>query len=218
MKAIIKCKGNTVVSIPHSAWWNVANNEEPYVRYNKRMKEIREYVEKAVGRKHVSFRIEFEQEDAIRYALNQGTSIVYNKDEGLTLPEEKGAQGCRYVMFDAVEYWMAKGGDDADRVRYAVISDLDLLDFDEWNATAAGTGIQKLSLFDAFTINRILYVNYDASPMDAPEFNVDNGAAKTVKSIFGIDEMTEKDEQTIFNVMKKYGTPCAVVSERSEAA
>lgn len=168
--------------------------------YNERVEAISDYITEKTGYCHKGFNIEIERKDAVQYALDQGTAIMDSVNGGETTQAEIDLAGdaARYVEKDAVDFFTSDDAYVKGSAQYAIISDMCLLDFDEWNAIAEATGVQ-LSWDDAITINGMLWENYDFSPMDIEH----SDSAKTVKDAV-LEDLAPEDEKAIYDILSKY--------------
>lgn len=137
--------------------------------YEERLNAIGEYITNKTGYTHDGFSVDVEHKDLVKWSLAK-------TGEDLT----------EYAFY-------VEGSLD-----YAAMSDMCLIDFDEWNAIAKATGLQ-LTWEDARQINYLLWEKYDFSALDCPE--TDN--PKTVREAI-LDELTPEDEKLIYDILKKY--------------
>lgn len=161
-------------------------------------------------------RHEVTREEAIQYALNQGTGIVnFTMDavavletaETTRLEEEQakrhGYEHPRYVDKETAD-WLYEGAKTDPVIYTAITTDMSLLDMDEWHALNEITNL-PLSREDEYAINGILWENYDLSPMD---IDTDKRFAGTIKEAFDMQEHTPAlsvgDEARIFSILQKY--------------
>ena len=169
--------------------------------YNERVEAISDYITEKTGYCHKGFNIETERKDAVQWCLDEGHGIEYDPNKGETTQAELDSSGdnTRYVMKDAVDYFTSDDAYVKGSTQYAIISEMCLLDFDEWNAIAEATGVQ-LSWNDAIAINGMLWENYDFSPLECPE---NTGEAKTVKDAV-LEDLVPEDEKAIYDILSKY--------------
>lgn len=182
--------------------------------YEEKIETISNFISDKTGYCHEGFNVEVERKDAIQYCLDNGTGIVEGVNGGETTKAEMDSAGdaARYVQKDSVDFFMNDDAYVKGSTEYAVISEMCLLDFDEWNAIAQATGTQ-LSWDDAIAINGMLWENYDLSPMDI-DVKED---ARTVKEAIGLDELSPADEKMIYDAVSKYdGNKLELSAEREK--
>lgn len=174
--------------------------------FDEQMEIISDYITESTGFCHNGFDIETERKDAVQYALNQGIGILHSTGDGETTKAETERAGnmARYVAKDTVDFFASDDAYVKGSTQYAIISDMSVLDFDEWNDVAEAVGVQ-LSWEDAAEINEILWENYDFSPMDIEV----SENAKTVKEAV-LDDLTPEDENAIHSILSKYGSECTL--------
>lgn len=89
------------------------------------------------------------------YCLNQGTGISYDENND------------RIITQETIDYWRSEN-----RIRqfaYAVRTNMDLLDYDEWQAIETklfGQDSEELNALTACRINHILWTDMDVTPLD----------------------------------------------------
>lgn len=157
------------ISIPDNVIEIDRADKDTSVVYEERIDAISEYITEKTGYTHDGFSVEVEREDIAKWSLPK-------TEEDLT----------EYAFY-------VEGSLD-----YAAMSDMCLIDFDEWNAIAKATGLQ-LTWADARQINYLLWEKYDFSALDCPE--TDN--PKTVREAI-LDELTPEDEKLIYDILIKY--------------
>lgn len=169
--------------------------------YEERVEAISDYITNETGYCHNGFSIEVERKDAVQWCLDEGHGIEHDLNKGETTQAElnSAGDGARYVEKESVDYFMSDDAYVKGSTQYAIVSEMCLLDFDEWNAIAEATGVQ-LSWEDAVEISGMLWENYDFSPLDCPETN---GNAKTVKEAV-LEDLSPTDEKAIYDILSKY--------------
>lgn len=187
------------IMIPDNIWNQILGSCTQDT-YESRIEAISDFLTEKTGFCHEGFTLEIERKDAIRYALNAGTGITYDPEEGETIQEEKDApEKTRYVENDTIEFWLGDGSGDTPEA-YAIIATMDLIDYDEWRAVCRAVK-KEIHAADGMEIARILWENYNASPLDAPNTSCE---AKTFGEMFGIPEMTTEDEADIADILAEY--------------
>ena len=167
--------------------------------YEARNKKAEEYILENTDKPLEKFDLKPERADITQYLLDQGVSITYNPNNAeTTSKEQNGTNITRYVLSEQIDFFEENEAYVKDSARYAVISDMAMLDFDEWNALAQAFQMQ-LSYDEAFGINTVLWTEHDLSALDIPI----NEEAKTIKEAIGLDDLSPKTEQYIYKVLSK---------------
>lgn len=94
-------------------------------------------------------------EEIRSYCLNQGTGISYNENND------------RIITQETIDYW--RSVNHIRQFAYAVRTNMDLLDYDEWQAIETklfGQDSEELNALTACRINHILWTDMDVTPLD----------------------------------------------------
>lgn len=191
-----------------------AGGESASERYESLLRAIDRHLRNWYGKLPEAYDVRPSREETVQYCLDQGTAIGYEPGTGETTDAEaslaaKEGREARYVDPEAVRYW-----EDMDsRKAFAVLTGMDLLDYDEWCAVCDATGIGNMLWADAHEISTILYENYEQTPLESPAVagldkpGVPPEQLGTIRNAFAVPEMSAEDEARIYGIMEKYGEP-----------
>lgn len=204
MYADIKYKDGTQEKLPLSSevlevYRDSVHNQYSQEVYKTKHEQAKQYIQEKTDKEIDMLSLEPEREDITQYLLDQGIGITYLPDNAETTQAEMNRFGTtRYVSSEQIDYFVQNEAYVADSPKYAVISEMAMLDFDEWNALAE-TVQSQLTYDEAFYINNLLWVNYDLSPLD---IQIDKDAV-TIKEAIGQDDLSSKIEQAIYKILSE---------------
>ena len=153
-----------------------------------------------INKIELNFDCALTKDEVIEYCLNQGTAITYDSDKGETLLSEieRNPNKPRYIDKESIEYYMR----DNKTIKKGIRSNMFITDLQEW-ITLNESFDCELSQDDFYEINSILWEYYERSPLD---MEIDKNA-KTIKGLFGLDDLTQEHEKIFSDILRKNNSP-----------
>ena len=198
------------IRLPSDVWHlnKVTINAERY--YQSVLRAVRAYVERKTGHCPKDVRLAVEREDAIQYALDHNIGIVYSDADGeTTVREQEGAVfgDIRYVCKETIEEWLSANDELSGRKRFAIVTNMDLFDYHEWDSVCRITGCD-LPYSVAYKIICILWENYCQTPLDVKTTEIHNDACKNqrMQDLFQFPKMTQTEEAEMRPIIQRHSS------------